>query len=246
MTKPALNEPAFFDLQEALQHTPLFEHISAPVLERFVQASQLRQETKGKVLFIQEDKAEWFYLIMDGWVKLFRETFDGTEAVIDVLSSGHLFGETSVFENDAYSFSAQIVEPTRFIMLPTALLKSTITTNNQLALNMLSSMSAHRRQQNREIEHLNTQNAPQRIGCFLLRLCPTDPPPAYTLNLPYDKTLIASRLGMKPETFSRALSKLKQETDIEIKGPAVTIHNVQQLITYTCNHCSVQFPCNDL
>ena len=71
-------------------------------------------------------------------------------------------------------------------------------------------------------------------------------PESVTITLPYDKTLIASRLGMKPETFSRALAKLKQETQIEIKGPMVTIKDMQRLISFTCNHCSSSFPCEDL
>jgi hypothetical protein len=67
-----------------------------------------------------------------------------------------------------------------------------------------------------------------------------------TLHLPYDKTLIASRLGMKPETFSRALAKLKEQTGIRIVGPTVYIDRLQTLVSYTCNHCSTHFPCDDL
>jgi CRP-like cAMP-binding protein len=241
----AKNAAPLSDIAQTLHALPLFSNLSDADAERFADAARPMRVPKGKVLFIQEDVAEKFYLITNGWVKLFRETIDGTEAVVDVLTSGHMFGETAVFEHDTYGFSAQCVEDTHMLMLPTALLKQAIETNNQMALNMLFSMSAHRRQQGREIEHLNIQNAPQRIGCFLLRLCPKDPPSAITLHLPYDKTLIASRLGMKPETFSRALSRLKSETNIQIKGPMVTITNLQTLIRYTCNQCSNSFPCEE-
>ena len=114
-----------------------------------------------------------------------------------------------------------------------------------MALNMLESMAQKQRVQSHEIEHLNIQNASQRIGCFLLRLCPTDANGHVELNLPYDKTLIAARLGMKPETFSRALAKLKQDTGIKIKGASVAIDAVDQLVEYTCNHCSQSFACDE-
>ena len=243
MGYPAENCFPSIDYADTLRVSPLFSRLASDELQPFTDAARPIRAPKGKVLFIQEDVAEHFYLITNGWVKLFSETIDGTEAVLDVLTNGHLFGEASVFERDKYGFSAQCVEDTHMLMLPTALLKEVIATNNQMALNMLSSMSVHRRQQGREIEHLNIQNAPQRIGCFLLRLCPENPPSVVILNLPYDKTLIASRLGMKPETFSRALSKLKSETNIQIKGAVVTITNVNALVSYTCNQCSASFPC---
>ncbi len=228
-----------------LEKSVLFSQVSHDTLQEFATHARLRNETKGKILFIQEDEAQWFYLIVQGWIKLFRETIDGTEAVIDVLNDGHLFGDTAVFENNRYSYSAEVAENTQLIVLPTSILQQEIKSNNQIALNMLSSMAQHRRQQSREIEHLNIQNAPQRIGCFLLRLCPSESPDAITIHLPYDKMLIASRLGMQPETFSRALSKLKAETGITLKGSAVTISDLSGLIDYTCNHCSISFPCEE-
>lgn len=43
---------------------------------------------------------------------------------------------------------------------------------------------------------------------FLLDLCP-DGAEAATVTLPYDKVLIAGRLGMKPESLSRAFARLR-------------------------------------
>ena len=236
----------FVDIAQHLAKQAIFAGVEQGTVQAFADAARLRSEPKGKVLFIQEDEAEWFYVVLSGWVKLFRETIDGTEAVVDVLPAGHMFGETSVFENDCYNYSAELVEPTQYLMLPTSMLKTAIAENSQIALNMLNSLSHHRQQQSREIEHLNLQNAPQRIGCFLLRLCPVDVADNITIHLPYDKTLIAARLGMKPETFSRALAKLKAETNIVIKGSMVTIPVLSTLVEYTCNHCSSSFPCEDM
>jgi CRP-like cAMP-binding protein len=111
---------------------------------------------------------------------------------------------------------------------------------------MLQLMSHFRRQQDTELEHRNTQNAPQRIGCFLLRLCKPDATDSVVLYLPYDKNLVASRLGMQPETFSRALNKLKEKTDIIINGATITIPSLEKIIHFSCSACSSHFPCQDL
>ena len=243
MKKNEINDGDFIDLASKLGKLSLFEELPEKILVHFNEKSRFLAYPKGKLLFFHGDKAEWFFVIVKGWVKLFRETIEGSEAVIDVLTEGDVFGENSIFNDEQYIFSAEVVEDVEFIAFPTSLLKYYVEKEKQVAINLLSSMSKNQRLQSREIEHLNVQNAPQRIGCFLLRLCKENRQNKIILHLPYDKTLIAARLGMKPETFSRALSKLKNDTDIKISGSTVTITNIQKIIDYTCNHCSQSFSC---
>ena len=202
----------------SLKNIPLFkecDRIFFNVLERH---AQRQNHEKGKILFLHGNNAERFYFIKSGWIKLFRETLDGTQAVVDILPAGHIFGETALFEDNVYPYSAEIVEPAEIISLALSDLKTEIENNNKLALSMLNSMTRYRRRQDKEIEHLSLQSASQRIGCFLLRLANQGEAGFVTIHLPYDKTLVASRLRMQPETFSRALAKLRDKTGIRIKG----------------------------
>ena len=234
------------EILRLLKNTALFSQLEPGDLADFMDAAKTRQAEKGKILYLHNEPSEFFYLVRSGWVKLFRETLDGEEAVVDILSTGHLFGETSVFEDGLHSSSAQVVEDAQLVVLPSSLLREKINSSHVFALNMLTSMSRYRRRSVEELEHLTVQNAPQRIGCFLLRLCNRQEEGEATLHLPYDKTLIAARLGMKPETFSRALSRLKQESGIDVRGASVTIPDIQGLVGYTCNACSSAYPCKDL
>jgi len=148
-------------------------------------------------------------------------------------------------DSTAYSFNAEAVEASQLISFPLPILKEAIMSDGTLSYNMLSGMSRRRQQQDLEIEHRTVQNASQRIGCFLLRLCKPDMASPIRLNLPYDKMLLASRLGMKPETFSRALNRLRKETDIRITGATIEFDSLSQLSTYSCSACSTAFPCVD-
>ncbi|MEZ5690878.1 MAG: Crp/Fnr family transcriptional regulator [Rickettsiales bacterium] len=245
MNLSAKNQKKHIDIYEHLYKSPLFINVSPEVIKNFADAARLKMEPKGRVLFINGDKSEWFYLIINGWVKLFHETVDGTEVIVNIISDGSIFGENSVLNKDSFDYSAQTVEQTNLIMLPSILLKNVLANDRQISLNMLSQMAEYNRKQNRHIEHLNAQNASQRIGCFLLHLHKKHRPPLLTFNLPYDKSLIASNLGMKPETFSRAIVKLENKTGTSINGTIVNIENLQKLIDYTCNQCSGKFSYND-
>jgi len=230
----------------ALKDFSLFKNCSDTFFDAMKQQGRRQNFSKGKILFIHEEVADCFYYIQSGWVKLFRETLDGTQAIVDVFTTGHIFGETSIFEDGTYPYTAEIAEDADIVVLPISILKTEIETNGKLALDMLTSMARYRRQQDQEIEHRSLQNASQRIGCFLLRLADQGQDGATVINLPYDKMLLASRLGMKPETFSRALAKLKDKTGIKIKGASIEMESLKQLSAYSCLACSSEFPCKDI
>lgn len=234
------------DVYESIESHPIFKGLPKEVTATFAASARAQHYPKGKILFLQQDKAESFYIIATGWVKLFRETFDGDEAVIDVLNEGCIFGETAIFEDGIHHNSAQSIEDTMLLSLPLSLLKQQMIQSNELSMKMFGAMSRYRRLQDQELEHRDLQSAPQRIGCFLLRLCNQDQLGPITLHLPYDKSLIAARLGMKPETFSRALTRLRRETGIRINGSTVIMDGLSQLTSYSCSACSSTFPCEDI
>lgn len=157
-----------------------------------------------------------------------------------------MFGETSIFENDCYPNSAEAAESSTLISLPLSVLKREIESNSQMALGMLSAMARYRCRQEQELEHRTLQNAPQRIGCFLLRLAGQVDKAPLLIHLPYDKTLVASRLGMQPETFSRALTRLKEATGMEIRGATIQLKDPERLVRFSCSACSSEFPCQGL
>ncbi|HPD83711.1 MAG: Crp/Fnr family transcriptional regulator [Alphaproteobacteria bacterium] len=234
------------DIFQTIKDLDLFKGCEDSFFQNLTNQSQFLPLKKNQILFLHEESATRFFIIKRGWIKLFRETFDGTQAVIDILTTGHIFGETAIFDKDIYPYSAEAAEPAEVISLPLSVLKSELETNSKLALKMLSEMAQHRKIQDKELEHRTIQNASQRIGCFLLRLTNQEASGNVTIHLPYDKTLVASRLGMQPETFSRALKKLKAETGIEIKGATIFLESLSQLSNYSCAACSSEFPCRDL
>lgn len=234
------------NISEILRRVPIFRNCGDAFFTKFGSASHVEEHDKGKTLFLSGDAATRFYLIGEGWVKLYRETAEGAQAIIDILTNGQMFGETALFHEDLCPFSAETVEPTKLISLPLSLLKQEINTNNTLAVAMLTSMARYRRYQDQEIEHRSLQNASQRIGCFLLRLTDQYDLKPCSITLPYDKTLLASRLGMQPETFSRALSKLKDATGIRVKGSTIEIDDIDRLSEFSCSACSSDFPCKDI
>lgn len=197
------------NLVEFLGRTPLFSGLDAATLRFFAENSHRRQYAKGTQFFAEGDEADRIFFIIEGWVKLYRMTRDGGEVIIHIFAPGETFAEAAVFNPQRrYPVDAQAVEDTVLLEIPRQLFVEKIRENSDIALMMLGSISARQRLLVQQIEQITAKTAPQRIGIFLLRLCPPGTKKNATVHLPYDKSLIARRLNIQPETFSRALAKL--------------------------------------
>lgn len=197
------------NLIEFLSRNPLFSGLDDATLRFFSEKSPKRQYAKGMELFAAGDEADRVFFIIEGWVKLYRMTRDGEEVIIHIFAPGETFAEAAVFNPQRrYPVNAQAVENISLLEIPRQLFVDKIRENSDIALMMLGSISSRQRLLVQQIEQITAKNAPQRIGLFLLKLCPPGQKQNVTVHLPYDKSLIARRLNIQPETFSRALAKL--------------------------------------
>lgn len=228
-----------------LSQLPLFASLKPTVLEHFAKYADVFFADKGTVLFTPDTPHEKFYLVFSGWVKVYRETMAGDEAIIDVLNKGCTLGDIVGGGARTLSYGAEVIEAAELISLPRFILAEEVIRNGAFSLALLQHLSSERDLRDHEIEHRTVQTAPQRIGCFLLKFCLHAKDNRAVIHLPFDKTVIARRLGMQPETFSRALARLREETAIRVIGLSVEIEDIQKLVDYTCSACSSLFPCQE-
>lgn len=236
------------DIRAKLMASSLLEGVEPELVDELSHDSSVQLYRKGASVFALGEEADRLYIVLSGWVKIFRSTFDGDEAVVDTLRAPLIFGEESVFEKSFYSHSALAISSTRLIQIHAPTLRRLFPRSQDLLMNLLREISVTREQKDIEIEHRALQNAPQRIGCFILHLVDEniDLDQPIEITLPYDKNLIAARLGMKAETFSRALNKLNADVGLRSIGSRVRIDEPKKLFEYSCVKCSKVHPCLNL
>lgn len=230
----------------AIAASHLLDGVPQPVVEDILGQTHLRLVEAGTVLFLQDQDAASAYVIDSGWVKLFRETLNGDEAIFDVLTCGNLLGNFDGGASSRHRDSATALTPVRLHTIPAAVVSRHMRGCTELALNIIRINTQTSFQHSMDLEHERLQSAPQRLGCFLLRFCdgkPADQP--VHLNMPIDKGVIATRLGMKAETLSRALATLKAEAGLMVQGSAITIPAPSRLADMVCNACSATERCID-
>lgn len=222
---------------QTLKLLPFFKDMAPQELDLLSKASTLQSHSKNSHIFLRGDAAHSFYVVMNGWVKLYRDTFEGDEVILGLLTRPDTFGETSIFSGETHAFSAQAVEDTKIIAIPAAALKERAKTDLDVLVRIMQSFSQQMNKLQLENEHLTIMSASQRVGCMLLQLVEGTLSGTKRIQLPYEKSLAASRLGMKPETFSRALAQLK-DIGITVNGNSVQIDNISDLVDFVCSDCS--------
>lgn len=215
---------------ETLKRARLFAALDEEALLSLVQGTVPRSYPKGQVIFQHGEPADAFYIVLDGWVKVFRASATGDEAVFGVFTKGETFAEAALFLGGRYPASAETVEDSRLLCIRGSAFRDRLLGRPETCLAMLASMSVHMHRIIGQVEQLQTRSSAQRLANFLVSLCPVESG-TVMVTLPYDKSLIASRLGMKPESLSRALSRLKS-FGIEAEGNRIVIPDVQELIDY--------------
>ena len=210
----------------------LFESISDQDLEQLAGYSCVRTLNRSELLFENGQLATSFYAVVCGWVKVFNRRPDGSEAVLGTYTKGETFAEAALFSSGYYSANAEAVTDARVIEFDGDLVRDEKLKSTGLFGGMLASLSGQLQGLTREIDRLQNRNGEQRVAHFILSLC-TDKTGSATIRLPYEKALIATRLGLKPETLSRIFPKLR-DVGVTVRRDNVSIEDVDRLR----RHCS--------
>lgn len=231
-------------LADVVETLPLFAEISGKEKTALLQVAKLRNLAHGQLLFIQGDPMIYFHIIYSGTIQLFRETADGYEITPAILIAGDSLCPAEVVETAPfYHVNAKAVDDAILFEVPMDWLKANLKDFNHLILKLFSDVSHRLQESTLEVERQATMSAVQLVTCFLHDICVRYNFDPKGFELPYSKTLIASRLGMELETLSRSLHKLK-DYGITVQGTHVSFHDAQAVEDFACEYCATPISCN--
>lgn len=221
-----MTAPTPDDLKTASQ-TAVFCGLNPQTVQTLLAPATVVELEPGDALFRQGEPAAAFFIVIEGWIKLYRITPAGDEAVLHVLAEGESFAEAVAFAGGRYPATASAATDSRVVLIPAHHVMCCIREMPDIAIAMIASTSQHLHQLVMRVEQLSAQSGLQRVAEFLAALCPNINGPC-RISLPYDKSLIAGRLGLKPESLSRVFAKLRL-MGVDVRASDVVVSEVAQL-----------------
>lgn len=181
-----------------------------------------RRLRAGQSLFSQGDRADAFYIVVSGAMKLFRVSTQGAEKIMRLVRGGQSFAESILFSDPPrYPVHAQAAEDSELVAIEREaylrILRESFETCRAVMAQMTQRIQAHWN----EIEALSLHGAVPRVARYLLEQLALQGGPQ--LKLPAAKAQIAAQLGLAPETLSRGLRTLSENGAISVRGALVQV-----------------------
>lgn len=214
-------------LPDLIAGIPLFAGLDPAVTKQLAAAGLVLELPAQRRLFDIGEPIRAAHILATGSIKRCVLLADEVEKVLELVRPGQLFALSEVFSAKTYTSFAQTVHPSHVIALPLAQLTAIASRHPALALRLLETMAQRHYAAEFEVVAHHALSGTQRVLDYLLHLAGDRRGIAgeTTVRLDASKKLIAARLDMTPETFSRTLRQLTKDGLIVVNGRAIHIQN---------------------
>lgn len=207
----------------------LFNRMSEEAFHDMVRGAFVQQFPPNVTLIQEGDASDFLYIIGDGMVELFAN-WERNETTMAMLFENSTFILAATISGGHYLMSARTHQKSNIIMIPSENVRDAFKRDQEFALAVNQELAKIFRALVRNTKNLKLRNTSERVANYLVKcLARSNEPNRFHFS--YEKRLVASKLGMTPENFSRALNGMK-DIGVEVHGDLVTIKDKERLIAF--------------
>lgn len=223
--------PRAIKVEEFLRNLPLFRDLSTEEVGRIAASTSQLRAAAGSILFRKGDPCAGFHVIVYGQVKLAFGASDGSEKVVEILGPGQSFGEAVMFLDKPYVVFAETLADSLLLHVGKAAIFQELEHSQNFARRMLGGLAQRLHLIVGDLEGYSLKSGTQRVIGYLLRDVAAGGRTA-EVTLPATKSVIASRLSITREHFSRILHELSDAGLIKVRGREIRFLDVERLRNY--------------
>jgi len=218
-------------VQSFLGNVSLFKELASDELDRIAAKTVEVRAARAEVLFRRGDPALGFHIIVFGQVKLAFSSPRGDEKVVDLMGPGQSFGEAVMFMERPHVVTAQTLSDSLLLYIPRKIVFEELERDPRFVRRIIAGLSVRLHRLMSDLESDSLHSGTQRIIGYLLRDSDDNPESknALEVTLSANKGVIASRLSLTQEHFSRILHDLSARGLIEVHGRSIYIPDVAKL-----------------
>lgn len=182
------------------------------------------------LLFSQDEKPFYVYLVLDGLLKEFWISHEGKEMITDLYRKGDFVGISPIIEDRKYLENVEVLEDARLMLIPkedfVEILKKDQVTSNQFVVYLSNNLTAKKN----KLVNTAYSSLRKKVAKGLLDLkeklcCMGIEPCAISIS----RDDLANYIGVAPESMIRTLKEFKEEGLIEIINNAIFIRKETKL-----------------
>ena len=228
-----LTVPSLAGTRAFLVSLPLFQDLEGDAIARLTASTVDMTLPQGSIVFRQGDAAAGLYLVVCGQIKLSLQTAGGHDKVIGLLGPASSFGDVPALLDERHELTAETIQQSTLIHLAKDVVLRELERNPRFCLRMLREVCRRLQQRTRDFESRMLLTGAQRVAAFLLEQIPGGVNgKSVAVTLPAKKGIIASRLNLTHEHFSRILHDIQAAGLIEVHGREIRMIDIARLRAY--------------
>lgn len=222
-----------FSTRAYLENLPLFRGLTPLQIDRISRHTRPVRTVRGDTVVRRGDEANGFHVVICGQIKLAFVSAGGHEKVIDILGPGGSFGQPAMFMRQPHLVIAQALADSLLLHVERDAVFDEIKRDWDFAAKIIADLAHRLHELMDDLESYSMRSGTERVICFLLRHCGDALPQTgpIQVTLPAAKGVVASRLNLTQEHFSRILRELTRAGLIQVHGRTVRILDVARVTT---------------
>lgn len=217
-------------IQDHLAQVPLFNELPSADLDPIARGTTELSVARGEVVFRRGEPCIGFHIVVYGQIKLMFVSLAGDEKVVRLIGPGDSFGEALMFMGKNYIVTAQALADTLLLHVGREVVLAEMERRPSVARKMLAGLSQRLHSLMGDVEAYSLRSGAQRVIGYLLK--DPDMSERHPFRLEASKSIIASRLNLTPEHFSRILRELTDRHLIRVRGREITVLDMDALMNY--------------
>lgn len=232
--KPVLMAVKPVDQEDSLtllRAHPMFSAMEEDDLQQLLLHARRLRLGHHQLLYRQDMPAHHFFFVLSGRLRLYRLDSSGIDRTLDSIAPGDCIAEVMIYADPArYACFAEALKTSEVLMVPVKAYQELLDTNHRYTQAALRHYAMRAVTRFHDLEIMTVQSARDRLIRYLVDLLPEGSEQGGEIELPLPKCLVASRLAMQPETFSRILADLKSNGLVRVNRSRVFISDPKRLI----------------
>lgn len=213
--------------RDVLAGLNLFEGCAPPTVDALLSRARVQLYPQNAEIVREGEPADYLHVLLEGLVQLVAHD-NGHETTVSILQPPNAFIMAAVYLDRPYLQSARTLDSCRLLILDAASVRILTKTDVALSNNVARELAHAYRMVARELKNQKLRPGLQRLANWLLRR-DIEVGGSAQFSIPFDKKILAAKLGMAPEVLSRSFATLAKY-DVIVQGRDVEIRDMNALL----------------
>jgi len=203
-----------------IQDIPMFSNLDKKFHKELKESLYLKKFTKNSIVFYEGDESDYFYILLDGTIKLYKTSPKGSQIQIKRMKAPNIIGEYACFEKAPFPATCEFITDGVMGLLHFDKVYKYLD-DKEFSLGLIKSLTSKVMVLSSLVHKETILSSEAKVADLMIE------------NISIFNRLknneIAGILNLTPETFSRIITKFKKESIIKIEKNRLQVLNLEAL-----------------